>query len=298
VSSNLTASAKESNGTRTEHSSAGFVFQADLPPVLPDFLANVKNRSGDTMTIDWGKVFDKFGVKRVTSTDKNKSAYVPNVGQRAAIEAAGVIPATVRPAPEFDVTVLSDINFKSVKASYYYSERLSDPSRSPEPRMGHEIVSTWLNIGDEVVIGNIGTQVFAVKVLSSLITEVDVAKEVVKRADKQAIFARAKEATGKPASRESTRSDFVRNPYVVAAAVLRASGRCEMPRCSTTLFEREDGTLYLEVHHVVPLGEEGDDTLANAAAICPHCHRELHFGKERMTRRRELAKHIATLSIP
>ncbi|TAL84944.1 MAG: HNH endonuclease [Rhodanobacter sp.] len=53
----------------------------------------------------------------------------------------------------------------------------------------------------------------------------------------------------------------------------------------------------LEVHHVVPLAEHGDDTLANAAALCPHCHRELHSGKNRKDRRKMLAAHIATLSV-
>lgn len=36
---------------------------------------------------------------------------------------------------------------------------------------------------------------------------------------------------------------------------------------------------YLEVHHKVPLALGGDDTVANATALCPNCHRQNHFGK-------------------
>ena len=91
------------------------------------------------------------------------------------------------------------------------------------------------------------------------------------------------------------RTDFVRNPFVVAAALFRAKGKCEMPGCSRDLFKRLDGSVYLEVHHVIPLGEGGDDVLDNVAALCPHCHREQHFGKNSVSQRETLSAHIATL---
>lgn len=85
----------------------------------------------------------------------------------------------------------------------------------------------------------------------------------------------------------------MRDVYVVAAAILRYGGKCEMPGCTRNLFLKDDDSPYLEVHHVTPLAEDGDDTLVNAAALCPHCHRALHFGKDRMAKRGVLAKHIA-----
>ena len=39
------------------------------------------------------------------------------------------------------------------------------------------------------------------------------------------------------------------------------------------------GTPYLEVHHRVPLAENGEDTVKNAVAICPNCHRKAHDGQ-------------------
>lgn len=249
------------------------------------------------MTITWKNIFDNYGIKKVTKTDKVKGAYVPNIEQRAAIEAAGITPGLSRPAPTFNVVILFDSKTESVKSSYYYAERSTNARRSPEPRMGHEIISGWLNQADHVVIGNVGTQIFAIKLEGSAASDDDVIAEVVRRANRQTVLDRAKESKGKPARKTVQRNDFVRNPYVVAAAILRSNGHCEMPECARALFFRENETPYLEVHHVIPLAEHGDDTLVNAAALCPHCHRELHFGKNRKDRRKGLAAHIASLPI-
>ena len=32
------------------------------------------------------------------------------------------------------------------------------------------------------------------------------------------------------------------------------------------------------VHHLKQLADGGSDTTTNAIAVCPNCHRELHFG--------------------
>ncbi|WP_306427064.1 MULTISPECIES: HNH endonuclease [Burkholderia] len=246
--------------------------------------------------MDWGSIFDAYGTKTVTATDKKKNAYVPNKDQRSVIESSGIEPAKGRPAPEFVILVLFDTNVKSIKSSYYYAERSSKADRAPEARMGHEIISSWLNQGDEVVIGNVGTQLFAIKTKAAPKSVTAITAEVVARADKKTVLERAKEAKGKPEKQEIRRNDFARNPYVVRGAILRSAGKCEMPGCKCELFEKEDGTTYLEVHHVTPLSEDGDDTMANAAALCPRCHRELHFGKERLTLRKKLASHIAAKS--
>ncbi|MGH8437576.1 MAG: HNH endonuclease [Pseudomonas sp.] len=33
-----------------------------------------------------------------------------------------------------------------------------------------------------------------------------------------------------------------------------------------------------EVHHKVRLADGGLDTVENAIAVCPNCHRQAHFG--------------------
>jgi 5-methylcytosine-specific restriction endonuclease McrA len=245
------------------------------------------------MAIAWKDVFDTYGIKKVSKTDKKKGAYVPNKQQKSAVVAAGKKPMQDL---EFDVTVLHDPQVTSVKASYYLSLRsTAKKKRAPEPRMGHALITAWLDQGDQVLIGNIGPQLFAVKLKYAPATEEDVVTEVAKKSDKKTILDRAKKAKGKPAKKVSQREEFVRNPWVVAGARKRSDGKCEVPGCACGLFLRDDDSPYLEVHHIIPLAEGGDDTLLNAAAICPHCHRVLHHGKERMALRAKLAAHVAAL---
>ncbi len=249
------------------------------------------------MTIVWKNVFDHYGEKRVSKTDKKKAAYVPNREQRAAIESANIQPAATRPGPTFDIIVLCDARVKTVKASYYYAERSALANRTAEPRMGHEFISSWLQEGDRVVIGNVASQLFAIKLGSAPSTDEAVIGEVARRADRETVFARARKAAGRPLRKVVQRDEFVRSPYVVAAAILRSNGKCEMPTCRCALFETDGGNPYLEVHHLVPLSEDGDDTLPNAAALCPRCHREMHYGRDRRTLRARLKAHIASLPI-
>ncbi|HSW15722.1 MAG TPA: HNH endonuclease signature motif containing protein [Ramlibacter sp.] len=71
---------------------------------------------------------------------------------------------------------------------------------------------------------------------------------------------------------------FVRNADVVAAALVRASGLCERCKQPAPFLRRKDGTPYLEAHHLMTLADGGKDTLDNALALCPNCHRQVHHG--------------------
>lgn len=71
---------------------------------------------------------------------------------------------------------------------------------------------------------------------------------------------------------------YQRNPDVVAAVLERANGICERCGQAAPFIRATDGTPYLEVHHKIRLADDGEDTVENAVAICPNCHRELHFG--------------------
>lgn len=249
------------------------------------------------MKIDWASCFDNFGLKVVSRTDKKKSAYVLNKKQLSAVLATGLQPAATRPGVPFHVTLFLENN-RAVRTSFYNAER-KGAGRSPEPRMGLDFITSWLNEGDMVVIGNIGNQLFAAKISDHDLSIVQAAESIAKRADsntRKSLIDRAKAASGKPARKVVHRNDFARNPAVVMGAVARADGKCEMPGCLSKLFERDDDSPYLEVHHVTPLAEDGEDSLLNAAALCPMCHRHLHFGKNRMELREILARHIAALS--
>ena len=62
------------------------------------------------------------------------------------------------------------------------------------------------------------------------------------------------------------------------ATLRRAKGYCEKCGCKAPFIRKSDNTPYLEVHHTIPLSEGGADNLDNTIALCPNCHRELHFG--------------------
>lgn len=248
------------------------------------------------MSADWIWMFDAFGVKQVTRTDKSKAAYVLTQDQCHVLEGAGVLPAASKPAPGFLITVLFDDRRRHVEASYYHSER-EGAGRLPEPRMGHAIISSWLREGDYFCLSRIGSQLFAFKMDNApVVTEV-AAKVIVDSTNAQDVFRNAGRSIGHPSQRTIQTTAYVRNPWVVRAAVLRSGGRCEMPGCRNELFLRDDGSVYLEVHHVIPLGEGGGDHLGNVAALCPRCHRELHFGMSRYDLRQVLMSYVYSLSV-
>ena len=71
---------------------------------------------------------------------------------------------------------------------------------------------------------------------------------------------------------------YIRNPDVVAEVLHRANGSCEECRKAAPFVRSSNGTPYLEVHHRKQLSDGGDDTVKNAVALCPNCHRKKHFG--------------------
>lgn len=69
-----------------------------------------------------------------------------------------------------------------------------------------------------------------------------------------------------------------RNPDVVAEVLLQANGRCAKCDSTAPFIRKSDSSAFLEVHHKVPLAKYGEDSVENAEALCPNCHREKHYG--------------------
>lgn len=90
--------------------------------------------------------------------------------------------------------------------------------------------------------------------------------------------ARLAKATKKPGKKTVRMVVFNRNPDVVAEVLLRAKGTCEGCNKPAPFVRKSDKSPYLEVHHHLPLANGGEDTVKNAIALCPNCHREKHFG--------------------
>ncbi|TGN93932.1 HNH endonuclease [Burkholderia sp. USMB20] len=81
-----------------------------------------------------------------------------------------------------------------------------------------------------------------------------------------------------PGTTSSTVTQIRRDPLVKAWVLTQANGTCEC--CGEPApFKGADGLPYLEVHHVRKLAERGPDLVSNTVAVCPNCHRALHFGE-------------------
>jgi hypothetical protein len=108
----------------------------------------------------------------------------------------------------------------------------------------------------------------------------DKAVQEARKASKEVRRERLRNAPKKPNQRSVTTTVFERNPDVVAEVLERAKGICEHEQCRKPApFRRaSDNSPYLEVHHKIPLAQGGDDTVENAIALCPNCHRKAHFG--------------------
>ncbi len=66
-----------------------------------------------------------------------------------------------------------------------------------------------------------------------------------------------------------------RNPYLPEKAKRRANGICQLCQ-ERAPFTDKKGRPYLEAHHIIPLADDGPDTLENMVALCPNCHRKMH----------------------
>ncbi len=73
---------------------------------------------------------------------------------------------------------------------------------------------------------------------------------------------------------------YQRDPEVKAWVLQEAKGVCELCGAHAP-FLTSKGNPYLEVHHVEGLADGGPDTTDNTVALCPNCHREVHYGESR-----------------
>lgn len=96
--------------------------------------------------------------------------------------------------------------------------------------------------------------------------------------DASALQQRLDEAPKIPERIQVISVGFRRNADVIVAVLKRAHGVCERCGKNAPFIRRSDGTPFLEVHHRTPLANGGEDTVENALALCPNCHREVHHG--------------------
>ncbi len=95
---------------------------------------------------------------------------------------------------------------------------------------------------------------------------------------RQARLERLKNAQVFPSQHQTQVTVFERNPDVIAEVLYQANGKCQRCGADAPFKKRTNGQPYLEVHHKIPLMEDGPDNVENAIALCPNCHREMHHG--------------------
>ncbi len=177
------------------------------------------------------------------------------------------------------------------KKSYYaaLSEKFGRTEKSYEYRM-QNISYVYSLMGRKWVTGlkpakNVGTRVAGV--LETLIHKVE-GQALLPIAEFQSTVNTIKQkkninppkGKNKPNKNSPEVTQYIRDPEVVAWVLNNANGVCESCGINAP-FEKEDGTPFLEVHHLRRLADGGSDTTTNAIAVCPNCHRELHYGAQK-----------------
>lgn len=107
-------------------------------------------------------------------------------------------------------------------------------------------------------------------------------KEYINRADQILARGYVPRPTGilTPKVEHSSSTQYYRDPKVRAWVLQRAEGDCELCM-SPAPFLMDNEEPYLESHHLIQLADGGPDTPDNTAALCPNCHRKMHYGKDR-----------------
>lgn len=172
------------------------------------------------------------------------------------------------------VNLISIINLKKLSNQLSSANLIKESDKKPlRPRTrsgGWSYVQalTLLSIENSIVKEYLDTQ-FEEAVSQSLAD------------DSKARKSRLENAPKFPEKVQTVSYSYKRNPDVVAEVLKRANGKCELCQLIAPFTKASDGSPYLEVHHWTSLSEKGKDTIDNAGALCPNCHKQAHFGKHR-----------------
>lgn len=71
---------------------------------------------------------------------------------------------------------------------------------------------------------------------------------------------------------------YSRDSQVKAWVLKNANGICEACQQKAPFLTHNE-IPFLEIHHVKQLSDGGSDTITNVVALCPNCHRKIHYGQ-------------------
>ena len=82
-----------------------------------------------------------------------------------------------------------------------------------------------------------------------------------------------------PKSIKVVSEQYTRDLKVKQYTLRRAKGKCDL--CDQEApFVTSKNEPYLESHHVITLAEGGKDSIVNTVALCPNCHKKMHYAKD------------------
>lgn len=237
-------------------------------------------------------IFQKVATKVVSFTDINKGAYVVNKAQRELLTYVGFQPGITPNTTDVPLIILG--GNETVNASYYGSQRVGS-GRTQECRMG--LFLDKLEVGQKIAFATDGRDVFLCEVTDAeqehsdvkIIYETDAIK-TNENLSLGALIDRAKKVKPKRKHQKVTTTSYYRDPAIIAFAHRRSKYKCEMLKCKYVGFNKDSGGQFIEAHHIKPLSEGGEDSISNIAALCPTCHRKMHYSNERDELSKELKK--------
>jgi len=229
-----------------------------------------------------------YAIKTVSKTDVEKGAYLPNKAQREIMTLFGFMPLHNK-----HIHIKELFSNRLLTISYYPSERIGS-GRSAEIRMGlHDLIS-YISQGDELLFTHDNHYIFIYNLSKE--TEYESEDNIDAQVDMTLLKNKASRTNTRPEQVVQTISTYTRNNTVRSYVKRRSNYSCEMPNCNYIAFIKDNGEEYIEVHHVVPLSEGGEDSIYNTVALCPNCHRELHYATNRVELQRILFNFLSTLN--
>jgi len=232
--------------------------------------------------------FVAYGVKTVSATDVNKSAYVPNMEQKRIFEFFDIDPMERRQ----DISVKELFTNRDFTISYYATLRVG-ANRPPEPRMGLRDLISYMSIGDEILFTHDSHNIYIYNITQGSTDETEDA--VYSQINMELLANRANNVNPRPGQIQQTVRVYPRNNILKNYVKRRSNHACEMPNCDYIAFTKMDGEKYIEIHHVVPLSEDGEDSVLNTVALCPNCHRALHYANNKEELRQVLLDYLSSL---
>jgi 5-methylcytosine-specific restriction protein A len=107
----------------------------------------------------------------------------------------------------------------------------------------------------------------------------------------------ASRVDGSQDSKPGGRTVYERSRAVRDYVLLRAAGKCEL--CEQPApFRRHGGLPYLEPHHTTRVSDGGPDHPQFVAALCPACHREVHYGEHAQEKNLKLVERLLAIEVP